>query len=260
MLRPYVVESPPVVQDDVGVCRHRLPEDSTLPVSRAPGLRARGRLQVVNEPLHDATFDESQRPGGHALIIQGARRDPTATQRIVGEGEPRVEHLLPDLRLQRGNALEHRLSRKGLRHRKHQRRQAGRSEDDGESSFGRRASALTPTPVPRYSPAAPAELATRVAVTSRSMATLTRHPSRSSRARSERPMPIKSTRDAFAARSKKVVTVGRVAGGDGGAGNSRSSASPSSADAKARSSRGAACCAPTSPPTAVVPATPTRPR
>src|SRR5206468_822790 len=93
MLRPYVVESPTVVQDDVGVCRHRLPEDSTLPVSRAPGLRARGRLQVVNEPLHDATFDESQRPGGHALIIQGARLDPTATQRIVGEGEPRVEHL-----------------------------------------------------------------------------------------------------------------------------------------------------------------------
>src|SRR3989475_475016 len=74
----------------------------------------------------------------------------------------------------------------------------------------RHTSALTPNPVPRYSPAAPAELATRVAVTSRSMATLTRHPSRSSRARSERPMPIKSTRDAFAARSKNVVTLPTV--------------------------------------------------
>src|SRR2546430_8696654 len=58
MLRPYLVERPHVVQDDVGVCRHRLPEDPTLPVPGTPGLRARGRLQVVNEPLHDATFDE----------------------------------------------------------------------------------------------------------------------------------------------------------------------------------------------------------
>src|SRR5216117_1690263 len=90
MLRPYLVERPHPVQDDVGVCRHRLPEDSTLPVPGTPGLRARGRLQVVNEPLHDATFDESHRPGGHALIIQGARRDTTATQRIVGEGEPTI--------------------------------------------------------------------------------------------------------------------------------------------------------------------------
>src|SRR5216117_4566453 len=91
MLRPYLVERPHPVQDDVGVCRHRLPEDPTLTVPGTPGPRARGRLQVVNEPPHDATFDESQRPGGHALIIQGARRDTTATQRIVGEGEPRSE-------------------------------------------------------------------------------------------------------------------------------------------------------------------------
>src|SRR5256885_5753217 len=105
MLRPYLVERPHVVQDDVGVCRHRLPEDPTLPVPGTPGLRARGRLQVVNEPLHDATFDESQRPGGHALIIQGARRDTTAMQRIVGEGEPRVERLLPDLRDRKSTRL-----------------------------------------------------------------------------------------------------------------------------------------------------------
>src|SRR5213594_3380363 len=102
MLRPYVVEPPHVVQDDVGVRWHRLPEDSPLPVSRAPGRRARGGLQVVNEPLYDAIFDESQRPGWHALIVQRARRDTTATQGIVGEGEPRVEHLLPDFRSQRG--------------------------------------------------------------------------------------------------------------------------------------------------------------
>src|SRR5438132_11116896 len=113
MLRPYVVESPPVVQDDVGVCWHRLPEDSTLPVSRAPGLRARGRLQVVNEPLHDATFDEARGPGGHTLVVHRTRRGATHAQGIVAEREVGVEHLLPDLRLQRGNALEHRLSRKG---------------------------------------------------------------------------------------------------------------------------------------------------
>src|SRR5437867_12872241 len=102
MLRPYVVERPHVVQDDVGVRRHRLPEDSTLPVSRAPGRRARGRLQVVNEPLYDAIFDESQRPGWHALIVQRARRDTTATQGIAAEGGPRVEHLFPDSRAQTG--------------------------------------------------------------------------------------------------------------------------------------------------------------
>src|SRR5207237_414048 len=122
----------------------------------------------------------------------------------------------------------------------------------------RHTSALTPNAVPPYSPPAPAVLATRVAVVSRSIATLTRHPSRSSRARSARPMPIRSSRDAFAARSKNVPTVGKAV--DGGPGNPSSSASPSSAEASARSSRGAACSAPTSlPPTAVVPAPPTRP-
>src|SRR2546426_12733059 len=111
MLRPYLVERPHVVQDDVGVCRHRLPEDPTLTAPGAPGLRARGRLQVVNEPPHDATFDESQRPGGHALIIQGTRPDTTATLGSFGEGGPRVEHLLPGLRPQRVDPLEDRLSR-----------------------------------------------------------------------------------------------------------------------------------------------------
>src|SRR2546425_7283668 len=99
MLRPYLVERPHVVQDDVGVCRHRLPEDPTLTVPGTPGLRTRRRLEVVDEPLHHATLHETRGPGGHTLIIQGARRDTTATQRIVGEGEPGVERLLPDLRL-----------------------------------------------------------------------------------------------------------------------------------------------------------------
>src|SRR6266849_11160285 len=110
MPRRYVVERAYVCQDDVGVCRHRLPEDPALTVPRALGLRARCRLEVVHEPLHDATFHETQRPGGHALIVQGAGRDTTATEGIVGEGKPRVEHLLPNLRPQRGNTLEHRLS------------------------------------------------------------------------------------------------------------------------------------------------------
>src|SRR6266513_3112443 len=101
----------------------------------------------------------------------------------------------------------------------------------------RHTSALTPNAVPRYSPPAPAVLATRVAVVSRSIATLTRHPSRSSRARRARPMPIRSSRDAFAARSKNVVTVGRAAelvGGRSGGGGSRDTHPPAVTDPEIR--------------------------
>src|SRR5207247_5470383 len=105
MLRPYLVERPHPVQDDVGVCRHRLPEDPTLTVPGTPGPRARGRLQVVNEPPHDATFDESQRPGGPDPTIQGPIPDTPATQGTVGGGERRLEHRPPDLPPPRGKAL-----------------------------------------------------------------------------------------------------------------------------------------------------------
>src|SRR2546422_5089528 len=103
MLRPYIA------QDDAGVRRDGFPEDPALSVPGALRLRARRRLEVVDEPLHDATFHKTQRTGGHALIVQGARRGATDAEGIVGEREPGVEHLLADLCAQWGNALEHRL-------------------------------------------------------------------------------------------------------------------------------------------------------
>src|SRR5439155_10404167 len=117
MLRPYIAH------DDVAVRRHRFPEDPASPVSRALGVRARRRLEVVDEALHDATFYEARGPGWDTLIVHGTRRGATHAERVVGEREPGVEHLLPDLRPQGGNALQHRLSGEGLRHREHQSRQ-----------------------------------------------------------------------------------------------------------------------------------------
>src|SRR5882672_5804197 len=227
MLRPYVV------QDDVGVPRHWFPEDPTLPVSCAPGLRARRRLEVVDEPLHDAPFHETRGPGGNTLVVYRTRRGATHAQGIVAEREARVEQLLAHLRPEGGNALQHGLPGQALGQGQHQRRQSGRREDNGEGTLRR------------------CDDAQRVIVT------LMRQPSRARRSSSERPVSISWSREAFAARSKNVASDATGAG----AGNSRSSSSPSLADAKARSSRGAACCLPTSfPPTAVVPATPTRPR
>src|SRR5467141_3429993 len=132
MLRPYIA------YDDVAVRRHWHPEDPTLPVSRARGLRARRRLEVVDEPLHDATLHETRGPGGNALVVYRTRRGATRAQGIVAEREARVEHLLAQLRPERGNALQHGLPGQALGHGQHQRGQSGRGEEDGEGTLGRR--------------------------------------------------------------------------------------------------------------------------
>src|SRR2546422_9535200 len=109
MLRPYVV------QDDVCVRRHWFPEDPTLPVSRALGLRARRRLEIVDEPLDDATFHETRGPGGNTLVVHRTRRGAIHAQGLVAEREPGVEHLLAQLRPEGGNALQHGISPLGAK-------------------------------------------------------------------------------------------------------------------------------------------------
>src|SRR5439155_185602 len=70
----------------------------------------------------------------------------------------------------------------------------------------RHTSALTATPVVRYDPWAPAVLATRVSATSRSIATLTWHPSRASRSSRNLPISISRASEASAARAPCVAT------------------------------------------------------
>src|SRR6266849_4485728 len=96
---------PSLAQDDVGIGRHWFPEDPTLPVSRAPGLRARRRLEIVDEPLHDATLHETRGPGGNALVVHRTRRGATHAQGLVAQREAGVEHLLAHFRPERGNTL-----------------------------------------------------------------------------------------------------------------------------------------------------------
>src|SRR2546430_11704831 len=94
MLRPYTTRIRIPTQHRVRMRRHRLPEDAALPVAGARGLGARGRLQVVNEALHDAPFHETGGAGGHALVVERTRRRTAGRERIVGEGESLVEHRL----------------------------------------------------------------------------------------------------------------------------------------------------------------------
>src|SRR6266508_4529029 len=93
-------------------------------------------------------------------------------------------------------------------------------------------SAVTPIPVARYSPRAPAVLPTAVSATSRCTETLTWQSGRDSRSTSSRPMRISSASEALAVRSKNVGMRGRLEAA--APGNARSTISPSSADAHAR--------------------------
>src|SRR6266550_9244856 len=115
MLRPYTTRIRIPTQHQVRVRRHRLPENAALPVSGARGLGARGRLQIVNEALHDAPFHETGGPGGYALVVERARRRTAWRERIVGEGESRVEHRLADPGSERRDTMQHGLAREALR-------------------------------------------------------------------------------------------------------------------------------------------------
>src|SRR2546430_9942511 len=96
MLRPYRTQRPLFPQDDVRVSRHRLAENRALAMARAVGAGAGRRLEIVDELLHDATFHEARRARRHTLIVQRTGRGAADPQRIVGEREPAVEHLLAD--------------------------------------------------------------------------------------------------------------------------------------------------------------------
>src|SRR5437879_4652361 len=95
MLRPYTTRIL-ITEHEIRVPRHRFPENAALPVAGARGRGARGRLQIVNEALHDAPFHETCGTGGHALVVERTRRRTAGREWIVGEGEALVEHPLAD--------------------------------------------------------------------------------------------------------------------------------------------------------------------
>src|SRR5205814_9658699 len=83
----------------------------SLSVARALGAGARRRLEVINEPSHDATFHETSGSRGDTFVVHGTGGSTTGAQRIVGEREAGVEHLLADARSE-----EHTSELQSLRH------------------------------------------------------------------------------------------------------------------------------------------------
>src|SRR6266705_2005051 len=137
MLRPYIPQRPNVPQHDVRVSRHRLSEDRALAVARAVGAGPGRRLEVVDEPAHYATVHQGRHARGHALVVHGAGGGATGAQRIVGERESAVEHLLADAGGQRRDALQHRLAGERLSDGEQQCGEAERREDHGQRPFRR---------------------------------------------------------------------------------------------------------------------------
>src|SRR2546421_232470 len=127
----------PVPYADVRVSQHRLSEDRALPVARALGAGARRRLEVINEPSHDATFHETGGSRGDAFVVHGTGGSTTGAQRIVGEREAGVEHLLADARGQGRDALQYGLAGECLGDGQHQRGQAEWREDHGQRPLRR---------------------------------------------------------------------------------------------------------------------------
>ena len=104
-------------------------------MARAVGAGAGRRLEIVDELLHDATFHEARRARRHTLIVQTTGRGAADHQRIVGEREAAVEHLLADARGQRRDALQHRLAGERLSDGEHERGEAERREDHRQRPF-----------------------------------------------------------------------------------------------------------------------------
>src|SRR5439155_281667 len=94
----HITQRPLMPQHQARISRHRLSEDRALSVARALGAGARRRLEVINEPSHDATFHETSGSRGDTFVVHRTGGSTTGAQRIVGEREAGVEHLLADAR------------------------------------------------------------------------------------------------------------------------------------------------------------------
>src|SRR5690348_15811716 len=110
MLRPYTAQGPCIAYHDIRVARHRLPEDRAVAVAGTLRAGARRRLEIVDEPLYDAPFHEARGARRHTLIVQRTGRGSADQQRIVGEREAAVEHLLAAAPGEGRDALQHGLA------------------------------------------------------------------------------------------------------------------------------------------------------
>ena len=107
-------------------------------MSGARRLGACGRLEIVDEVLHDTTFHETRGARRHALVVERTRRGTAGRERIVGEGEALVEHLLAHPGRERRDALQYGLAREPLRDREQHGRQAGGGEHHWQRTLGGR--------------------------------------------------------------------------------------------------------------------------
>src|SRR5436189_5370247 len=106
MLRPCTCANTVAPKYDVRVPDTRFPEHAAMAIARAFGVGASGRLEVIDEPAHFSMLDEGVAAGGHAFVIHRTRHRPSRRERIVQNGEPRVEEHLPDFPRERRAALQ----------------------------------------------------------------------------------------------------------------------------------------------------------
>ena len=106
-----------------------------MPRAHRPGT-CRG-LEIIDEPLHDATLHEARGARRHALVVHGPRRGSAGSERVVRERERWIEHLFADLRGEGRAALQHGLAREGLGEGQEHRGKSGGREYDRERAFGR---------------------------------------------------------------------------------------------------------------------------
>src|SRR6266704_6471350 len=100
--------------DEVGISDDRLRKNGALPVPRAHRPGADRGLEIIDEPLHDATLHEARSTRRYAFVIHGPRRGTAGSERVVRERERWIEHLFADLRGEGRDALQHGLAREGL--------------------------------------------------------------------------------------------------------------------------------------------------
>ena len=111
MASPHAI---PDAKQNVRVPDVRFAEYPAPAVAGTLGLRARGGLEVVHEPSDGAAFDEPRGPRGDTFVVDGPRRWPARSERIVDDRQPLIEHHCSDFAGERGASLEHCFPRQRL--------------------------------------------------------------------------------------------------------------------------------------------------